>query len=307
MTLNGRLWKTILSIVFIIICVIIHPLFFRGCASRNIIKMSPDEIVKLEIVSYMSADRETLRKILFFPPEMSEEEITQRLSTNVADTGEKMVRTLYCENIEYSRLIDDNTAEVGTVITGRWFMFFVTRKPFRQIILKKDAGIWKIYYTTDAIPIAKLREMQQVSPREANTYYLLGDHMLTSNSIRSLRCFKKYLELSPSGFWVSDDLHMKIKMLEGINFDQEEDRVHGEWEKFSSPERNKAYQIAYLARLFWEKGNIEKVEYYLKLGDDICKRYPKAQETIAIKRFFEAKTEIENEMKRGASSGADCY
>ena len=69
---------------------------------------------------------------------------------------------------------------------------------------------------------------------------------------------------------------------------------------------SEVYEIAYLARMYWEMGNIEKVEHYMKLGDDICRKYPKAKKQISVRTFSEAKTEIEDEMKCGAS-GAEFF
>lgn len=199
----------LLSIAFIWVAVGGIHYIFRD-------RESPDAIMKLYLKARDKGDMETLRKVIYFPPEMTQEDIQNRLQLTITSDSEKMVGMIALSRIivEYGKRIDDNTAEVGTVIKG--YLPFSRRIPFQQIIFVKDGGNWKYHYSKFELTEGQLEEMIKQKPADADAYYLLGRKYHTSNPIKAGRYYRKYIELNPKGFWVDDSMTRLFKRYEDL-------------------------------------------------------------------------------------------
>ena len=171
-------------ILSVIVLLIFLTFLVKTFKQTDLRKMSPKQVMALYLKARNDGDFETLRKIIFFPPETSEEEKTYRAQAATSGPDEKGVAAIALARIkaEYGTIIDEETVEVGLVIiTG-----ISRRTPFQQIIMKKDERIWKYEYDKFVFTEEQLIETIRETPDEAWPYYYLGRLYQPENPVRLL-------------------------------------------------------------------------------------------------------------------------
>lgn len=258
-------------------------------------RKSPEAIMKLYLAARDKGDTETLRKVIYFPPETTQEDIQKQLQLTITSDSEKMVAMIALSRIivEYGRRIDDNTAEVGIAIKG--YLPFSRRIPFQQIIFVKDGADWKYHYSKFELTEEQLEEMIKQNPADADAYYLLGKKYQSFNPVKASQYYKKYLELSPKGFWAENNLFRLIKEYENL----EEIEKKSARALLACPPQSPNRFIAYLslAKMFADSGDVDKSKMYLEKGEAVYKLFNKPRDPDSIE-FQKGKTEVELQIKQ---------
>jgi tetratricopeptide (TPR) repeat protein len=277
-------------IIILIFVLVVFSFFFTSLFKPiNLERMSPKEIMSLYLKSRNKGDMETLRKIIYFPPGMSEEEKTAKVRLATTGFDEKTAMSMAMAGIkaECEKIINDDTAQVGlVVITGVGGIG--KRTPFIEIVMKKDEGIWKYDYDKYSFTEKQLIEAIRKNPKDASAYYYLGRLYQPQNPARANRYYKKYYELEPEGFWVNESLLRNLKSYDDIQKEEEDASA----KLYHIPEKspNRATLYTTLGQLFMEHGDYQKAQMYLEESESVLK-YDHDQ--LEIEALEKAKKELE--------------
>jgi len=245
-----------------------------GCSKKgDLSSLSPMEIVDKYHTASGEGDYELLRQILFFPPDATEEEINKKVgydtNRSVGKDTKALTSMIGIKVVSrYEKLIDDNTAEVGIAIkAGIGLLGKYT--PVDQVILQKQDGVWKIDYSRNQLTRNQLVDTIKENPKATWPYYYIGMSLQSENPYKAYRFYKKYCELEPDGFFVSDRLLEKFQRFENI-----EKEEHEQLEIIKAKPENSDGRLSrylQLCQLFTETGDYAKAEMYLRCAADIIK------------------------------------
>ena len=173
--------------------------------------------------------------------------------------------------IEYEKIINDNTAEVGLVLK-MGLLGIGKRIPFQQLILKKEDGTWKYSHSKYELTEEQLIETVTKNPYDASALYHLGRMYQPKNPARANKYYKKYYELEPKGFWISKELLDQIVSDEDIEKEEQEglNELHNIPER--SPDRAQVFWT--LGQLFAEYGDYEKAKMYFDKAQVVIDSLP---------------------------------
>jgi len=267
-----------------------------GCDKRNRPeKLSPRDVIKLYYDAKNKGDVEFLRQIILFPQGMTVDEINSRIKSEITGADEKMLTRAVGAGIkvEYEKIFDAQTAEVGVVLK-MGIPGFKKRIPFQEIVLKKDDNRWKYSYSKYDLSEEQLIDAITKNPYDASAIFHLGRLYQPENPAKAIRYYKKYCELEPRGFWVSKELIDQIKGHEDIENEESKllEKLKNTPEK--SPRRASVYWT--LGQLFAEHGDYEKAKIYFDQAErvmgSLTQKYPLAEE-----RFRNAKKAFELAVK----------
>ncbi len=277
----------VVSIFIILMCII------SVCAITNWFRgSSPKDVIRSYYDAKDRGDIEFLRQIIFFPQSTTEEEINSRIKSEITGTDEKILTRAVGAKIkvEYEKIIDDQTAEVGVVLK-MGLPCFKKRVPFQEIVLKKDDNKWKYSFSKYELSEKQLIEAIKENPYDASAIFHLGRLYQPDNPAKANKYYVKYRELEPQGFWISKELLDQIKKYQKI--ENEESELLKKLK--NTPERSIRRASVYLTlgQLFTEHGDYKKADMYLEQAEkvassltshnsDIEKRLKVAQETFDL-------------------------
>ena len=238
--------------------------------------LTPRQIVKLYYKAGEKCDAELLRKIMYFPPGTSEAEIEKKIGPSSRSVS---VDEIAAENImkmvgmktvvEYDKILNKDTAEVGVIIkvgVGP----LSKRIPVDQVVLKRDEGIWKIHYSRINLTKEQLIDTIRGNPQSAWAYYCYGMNTQSDNFYRAYRYYKKYYELEPKGFWVSDEFLEKLD--KWGDFRGQEHELLDLLQKNLPNSTGMMCDYIRLYQLYIENGKNEEAEAYLEEAGKIVRR-----------------------------------
>lgn len=255
-------------------------------------QMSPTEIVNLFQDTRNDGNIEIMREILYFAPDTTEEQKQERVRSILAGSDEKIVMNFVgtTEKVEYEKLIDEETAEVGLVLGGA--NGFLNRVPTGQIILKKKDGMWKYHYNKYELSEDKLIKMIRQKTNDNSLYYLLGRWIVNENPAKAYRYFKKYYDLEPDGFWVCDSFLKELKELE--NPKRFETKLLADLHGIPEYSPDRALSYRFLGQMYMEHNNYEKAQEYFSKAEEILKI---DKDTSEIESLKKVKHELELRLK----------
>ncbi len=278
----------------IILCLIVAVFlifYLNPFKVKDIKQMSPKEIMALYLKSREKGDIEMLKKIIYFSPEISEDEKNSKVRLAITGADEKTAMSMTMAGIkaECEKIIDVDTAEVGLVITTG--IVGVGRRPFIEIVMKKDQGVWKYNYDKYSLTEKQWIDKIRQNPKDASAYYYLGRLYQHENPARANRYYKKYYEIEPEGFWVN--AHFKNNLKEYDDIEEEERKMLADVESLPPKSPNRATDYTYLGQLFTEHGDYQKAQVYFGKSEDILKfnRVP-----LEVEALEKAKKELELRM-----------
>ena len=256
------------------IFVVLLAFIATGCGKgKNLDSLSPKEVVDLYYQARNDGDIELLQQIIYFPPDISEAQRKERLELAGADEKGVMRAVGAKIKAEYEKILDDDTAEVGVVmfvgIPG-----LKRRVPFQQVILKKDNSIWKYSHSKHELTEDHLIAAITKNPYDASAIFHLGRRYQPENPARASRYYRKYHELEPNGFWISEEL---LDRIEGYESVEREEKKLLEKLKYT-PEKSSRRASVYLTlgQLFTEHEDYKKAEIYFdqaeKVLDLLCRK-----------------------------------
>ena len=268
--------------LIIVLCVIV---FLRIFVTPNPKGMSPKNIVKLYYKARNSGNTELLERIIYFPPETTDEQRRAKIQSIVVGAGEKVIMRMVGSRrkIKYEKFLDETTAEVGVITTGKVLPILLSGRlsylgkqhPVDQVILKKDDGIWKYYYSMAELPKGVLIENLKNNPEDTDLYFHLARAYLDENPAKSHRYYLKYYELAPDGFWTDEDFGDLIKQYRK----EYEDTEIYEQEMLvainimpANHILSKTIEYQRLCQLFMEKKDYKKASSYLMLAEETLKK-----------------------------------
>lgn len=82
--------KNLLQVIMIIVLTATF-----GCSEKSVEKLSPKEVTRLYIKARKSGDTDTLRKILYMAPEISDKQRDGRLKSIISGSGEKKMLNMF--------------------------------------------------------------------------------------------------------------------------------------------------------------------------------------------------------------------
>ncbi len=273
--------------IFVFIGMILFSI--SACSKQeDLVQMSPKEIVNLYYKSRNDGDTETLKQIIYFTPDTTEEQKQNKVQSVLAGSDEKLLMRSagVNEKVEYERIIEEDIAEVGLILGGIAGM--KGRVPVGQIILKRENGIWKYYYNKYELSENELTNMIKKNPNDPSLYYLLGNWIVNENPARAYRYFKKYYELEPDGFWISDSFLQDLKDLGNLKIFENKLLANLDNVPQYSPDRALTYR--YIGQMYMERGNYEKAKQYFNKVEEILKVDKDPKE---IENLQKAKTELQ--------------
>jgi hypothetical protein len=265
-------WRKNIGLIFVVVlCFII---FFKIFPMGK----SPKSIVKRFYKARNSGNTELLKKIIYFPPETTEEQKQAKVESMLAGSEEKLIlRSMGLRlTVKYQKYIDDDTAEVGTM--GSSIFLPWKRYPVEQIILKKQDGIWKYYSNMANLPKGVLIKNLKNNPQNADLYFHLGRAYLDENLAKSHRLYLRYYELAPEGFWIDEDFLRRLKEY-SKEFDDPmayEKKLLDEIENIPiSGAATKAVRFKRLGQFSMELKDYQKAKLYLEKSEAMFKLDPR--------------------------------
>lgn len=284
----------IVSVLFLTVGVFFIVNKFR---TKNLEEMSPKEVVNAYYKARDDGNVELLQQIIYFSAGTTEGQKQKRIdSCNLTRSPEAkaIFSVMGMKNFaKYEKIIDEDSAEVGVCFKGGILQSLLAGKPSHiwksypadQIILKKDQGLWKYHHNKDNFTnTSELVEAIKKSPEDASLYYYYGIHTMSVNPYRAYKYFKKYYELEPDGFWVTEDFLERLKDFEDIN----------SFEKMmlncDAPPGNKSGVYTKIGLGFAECKDYEKANQYYKKAEEVLLKYPGP---LAEERLEKAKAELQ--------------
>jgi hypothetical protein len=282
------------NIMGVLACIIASAglLNIMGCGDKNLDKLSPKEVTELYLKARKNGNIETLRKIVYMPPETTVKERERWKKSMIVCDDEKMTKKIVfsIQKVEYEKIIDKDTAEVGVIL-------FVDvgpglRTPLQQMMLKKDSGIWKIHCSKLFLNNEEqLRKIINKNPSDADAYYYLAMMVQHKNPAKAKRYFRKYYELAPDGFWIDSNMKEQFKGVDG--YKKEEQSLLEKLKKLPlAANKNTIYRN--LGQIVIEGGDYEKAEVYFQKAEDELK---KKNSYIGAERLKQARQELERLIK----------
>ena len=280
--------------------VVLLAFIATGCGKgKNLDSLSPKEVVYLYYQARNDGDIELLQQIIYFPPDISEAQRKERLELAGADEKGVMRAVGAKTKAEYEKIIDDDTAEVGVVmfvgIPG-----LKRRIPFQQVILKKENNIWKYSHSKHELTEDQLVAAITKNPFDASAIFHLGRRYQPENSARANRCYRKYHELEPNGFWISEELVDQLKRFKSIEEQEIELLDELQYLPEKSPARSTLYRT--LGQVFIEHGDFAKARMYLDKSADALENSNSPNSPPQRTRLESVKKEFELAVKRGVVS-----
>jgi hypothetical protein len=141
-----------------------------------------------------------------------------------------------------------------------------------MMALVKDDGIWKVH--GDKWDWGKMLEQLKQNPSDASSYYLYSQEVI-NEWFQAYRFKKKYYELDPDGFWVTDNFIEKLKADEEkyeINYKEYERELLVQMKTYSPD--GSARDYINLARIFMfhNNNNNSKAEEYLIKAENVLQQ-----------------------------------
>ena len=184
--------------------------------------------------------------------------------------------------VSYQKIIDSSTAEVGFVHYSIYWPF--AKHPSGQDILKKYDGIWKIFGFKWVS--GKMLEELKKNPTDLSLYYHCAQDMANNqNRLLAYRFRKKYYELDPQGFWITEHFIKRLKVDEEnyeINYKNYERQMLTEIEEYSGTWKSshKAKKCITLARIFMFHQNYQKAEHYLNQAENASRQDQRTKDSF---------------------------
>lgn len=275
---------------FILIAISLWILYVYS-GKPNLAKLTPKKVVSLLEKESYNKDSTTLQQLIYFPPNTTEAvkyEMVKRYKRTSVE--EKALRFIISPKPEYEKILDEETAEVGVVMRG---LTIRGRAPIMQYILKKDGGVWKIYYNRYDLSESQLISEFERNPKDYSILYLMASHVHSYNPSKAHQFFLKYYELDPKGFWVCDEFLQQI-----AEYKKEFDLTEI-YEKVLLAEIKtmgdklcnlRAVKYEYLGQLFTIKGHYEKAEQYFLKAEQELKSDP---DPLGIERLRQSRQELQ--------------
>jgi hypothetical protein len=193
---------------FILIAISLWILYVYS-GKPNLAKLTPKKVVSLLEKESYNKDSTTLQQLIFFPPNTTEAvkyEMVKRYKRTSVE--EKALRIFISAKPEYEKILDEETAEVGVVMSG--LAAIRGRQPLWQYLLKKDGGVWKICYNRYDLSESQLISEFERNPKDYSILYLMACHVQPDNPPKAQQFYLKYYELDPKGFWVCDEFVQRV-------------------------------------------------------------------------------------------------
>jgi tetratricopeptide (TPR) repeat protein len=259
-----------------------------GRKQKNLHKLSPKQALSLYYKAQNKGDVELIKKLIYFPPGTTEEQkLAEAKSNSIGPNANPLIKLAASGiKVKYGKIIDENIAEVGVVACVSFFGFG-HEEPLEKVILKKDDNIWKYFDGKYNLPPEQLFEKLKDNPEDADLYYYYGFRIMSENPAKANRFFKKYYELEPNGFWVTDHFVKKLQKYESI------DSFERMMLNCDSPPGNKSGVYTKIGLAFAECMNYEKAAQYYQRADDVIKKYPNP---LSKERLEKAKKELKLRM-----------
>ncbi|MHC4525791.1 MAG: hypothetical protein ACYSU8_09705 [Planctomycetota bacterium] len=274
-------WRAIrISHVFYSLLIIIILYFVSGeilyhYRQTRLDKLSPKKIMNLYSKGWFRGDYESLEKIIHpdsgihvnknKPQWQKREESALRVFGIILGGKSKAV---------YQKIIDSNTAEVGSVHYSIYWPF--VKRPVSQDILKKHDGIWKVF-GLKWVPGEMLEELKK-NPTDLSLYYHHSrDVANNQNRLLAYRFRKKYYELDPDGFWITEHFIERLKVDEEnyeTNYENYEKQLLAEIEDCTGSwaSLHKARKYITLARILMFHQDYQKAEHCLNQAENASKK-----------------------------------
>jgi hypothetical protein len=276
---------------FILIAISLWILYVYS-GKPNLAKLTPKKVVSLLEKESYNKDSTTLQQLIYFPPNTTEAvkyEMVKRYKRTSVE--EKALRFFMSAKPEYEKVLDEETAEVGVVMSG--LAAIRGRQPLWQYILKKDGGVWKIFCDRYDLSESQLISEFQRNPKDYSILYLMACHIQPENFPKAGQYYLKYYELDPKGFWVCDDFVQQISEYkkEFNSTAYFEMNLLLEIHALQTKQHNlKAVKYKYLGQLFSIKGDYTKAEQYFLKAEQELKRDP---DPLGIERLQKSRQELQ--------------
>jgi hypothetical protein len=237
-------------------------------------KLSPIKMIRLSQKASSKKDVAVLEKIIHPDSDITIKDVTRKLTEPERNAGfvEKAVCIIFGIRIkaDYQKILGANTAEVGSYMYSIYWPF--AKKPIGMMALVKDDGIWKVH--GDKWDWGKMLEQLKQNPSDASSYYLYSQEVINEWFL-AYRFKKKYYELDPDGFWVTDNFIEKLKADEEkyeINYKEYERELLVQMKTYSPD--GSARDYINLARIFMfhNNNNNSKAEEYLIKAENVLQQ-----------------------------------
>ncbi|MHC5173998.1 MAG: tetratricopeptide repeat protein, partial [Planctomycetota bacterium] len=244
------------------LAMLIIPTILVSCSKRDFGQLSPQDVVNLYFKAREDGDVQVLKRIIYFPVEFSDQEKQEKINSILISSGEKVLRRGIGVKYkpEYEKIIDETTAEVGVVmlmgIPGS-----KKRIPFQQVILKREKDTWKFYMTTHELTESQLISRIKEDPFDTSSIYLLGRKYQPENPVRASRYFRKYYQLDPDGFWVSDEFLSSINR--SMDVQKREEEILADLKSMPKDACDRSTVYRTLGQLYIEQEDFTKAKMYL--------------------------------------------
>lgn len=242
-----------------------------NCRKMLLPHLSPATMVNIYEKAWFRNDYDFLRKIVHPDSEIIDSEIVVNENLSPSGKNERLAVKIFSvafgikSKAGYQKIIDEHSAEVGLVQYSIYRMFF-PKEPVSQLVLKQHNGIWKImkYKYISGQMLKKLKD----NPSDASLYYLYSNDIMNEHFL-SYRFKKRYYELEPDGFWVTQYFIEKLKSDEEqyeTNYKEYEKKLLAEIKNYSSG--MKARNYVKLSRIFMFHQNSVKAKKYLSKAEE---------------------------------------
>lgn len=228
----------------------------------NLDKLSPMTIVNVYEKAWFRNDYELLDRIIHPDSDIKTDKGLPQWQKNEG-LAVKVFSVAFGikDKSTYHKFLDENTAEVGVVSYSIYKVF--PKLPIKQLILKNDDGIWKIMGNKNSFDANQMLEQLKENPADASLYYLYSNNIINEHFL-TYRFRKRYYELEPDGFWVTNSFIEKLKADEEnyeINYEEYERNLLAHINTYGSG--RKAREYINLARIFMFHQNNRKAKIYL--------------------------------------------
>jgi hypothetical protein len=174
------------------------------------------------------------------------------------------------DKIVYEKIADANTVEIGKV---SYSLFYPTDKVRTGlIVLDEDEGVWK--YNGYKGNMGNTEERLRKNPSDASLYYIYSEEIINER-FPAYRFRKKYYELDPDGYWVTESFLEKLKTDEEnyiTNYEGYERQFQAELRGYHGRQiLAKALGYIDLSRIFMFHEDYGKAEKYLNKAEDVFK------------------------------------